>query len=153
MPALLSAPPLARAPQQCRRRRPVQCRSTACSAAAASDWQLASAGLAPSFVRLASGIEHAWRTHAALAPLAPLPMDARFAVVDAGAAAERLRIENRFDTSPKFRQCHLELAVGGGGLNVLHCVMYPWAAQDLPLFSVDMVGFGVRCWVTLVALK
>jgi hypothetical protein len=57
---------------------------------------------------------------------------------------ERLRLENRFYTTPLFRKCHLELATGGAGLSVLHCVMYPWPAHDLPLFSVDMVGFGVR---------
>ena len=78
------------------------------------------------------------------ASLASLPVDPRFEVVDSGAAAERLRIENRFYSTSMFRKCHLELAVGGAGLNVLHCVMYPWAAHDLPLFSVDMVGFGVR---------
>ena len=63
---------------------------------------------------------------------------------DGGEAAERLRIENRFYATPLFRKCHLELAAGAGGLSVLHCVMFPFAEQDLPLFAIDMVGFGVR---------
>jgi phycocyanobilin:ferredoxin oxidoreductase len=124
----------------------VRCRASASSPAPpASEWRLADAGLAPAFLQLARGIEAQWRSHPGMAaPLATLPVDPRFEVVDSGAAAERLRIENRFYTTPTFRKCHLELAVGGAGLNVLHCVMYPWAAHDLPLFSVDMVGFGVR---------
>ncbi len=119
-------------------------RAAACSAAAPSQWRLAGEGLAPSFVELACGIEQLWSSHAGMAHAAPLPVDARFVTVDGGLEAERIRIENRFVTTPLFRKCHLELAVGAAGLNVLHCVMYPWAAHDLPLFSVDMVGFGVR---------
>ena len=76
--------------------------------------------------------------------LAPLAVDPRFVTADGGEAAERLRLENRFYATPVFRKCHLELAAGGSGLSVLHCVMYPRHAYDLPLFSVDTVAFGVR---------
>ena len=112
--------------------------------ASASPWRLADAGLAPHFVRLAQDIEALWLSHAGMSALVPLAVDPRFVTADGGDAAERLRLENRFYATPVFRKCHLELAAGGSGLSVLHCVMYPRHAYDLPLFSVDMVAFGVR---------
>lgn len=119
-------------------------RSSRVVASAASPWRLADAGIAPQFVRLAQDIEALWLSHGGMGALAPLPVEPRFVTADGGDAAERLRLENRFYATPLFRKCHLELASGGAGLSVLHCVMYPWPAHDLPLFSVDMVGFGVR---------
>jgi hypothetical protein len=113
-------------------------------ASAASPWRLADAGVAPQFVRLAQDIEALWLSHGGMGALVSLPVEPRFVTADGGDAAERLRLENRFYSTPLFRKCHLELATGGAGLSVLHCVMYPWPAHDLPLFSVDMVGFGVR---------
>ena len=115
-----------------------------CVFASASPWRLADAGLAPQFVRLAQDIEALWLSHAGMDALAPLAVDPRFVTADGGDAAERLRLENRFYATQVFRKCHLELAAGGSGLSVLHCVMYPRTTYDLPLFSVDMVAFGVR---------
>ena len=115
--------------------------ASAC-AADAPGWSLG--GLPPAFLELASSIEGAWRVHSGTAGLQRLTADPRFAVVDGGHAESRIRVENRFYGSAAFRKCHLEVAVGNGGLAVLHCVMYPWPEHDLPLFSVDMVAFGVR---------
>ena len=123
-------------------RRVHRCKRVAASAA--SQWRLADAGSAPQFVGLAQGIEALWQSHAGTGVLTPLVVEPRFVTADGGDDAERLRLENRFYSTPLFRKCHLELATGGAGLSVLHCVMYPWPAHDLPLFSVDMVGFGVR---------
>ena len=128
------------APASARR---VQRRSrVVCSAASA--WRLADSGIAPQFVSLAQGIEALWHSHAGTGVLTPLAVEPRFVTADGGDDSDRLRLENRFYSTPLFRKCHLELATGGAGLSVLHCVMYPWPAHDLPLFSVDMVGFGVR---------
>ncbi len=111
---------------------------------AEADWALVGPLLLPAFLELARGIEAQWQQHPACAGLVPLPADARFAAVQGGAEDSRIVIQNRFYTAPPFRKCHLELAAGAKQLSVLHCVMFPWAAVDLPLFSVDMVAFGVR---------
>lgn len=150
MSVLCERPPLGAAAGLWPRRRAhasahrVQNHRRSCVVASASTWRLADAGLAPHFVRLAQDIEALWLSHAGMAALAPLAVDPRFVTADGGDAAERLRLENRFYATPVFRKCHLELAAGGSGLSVLHCVMYPRHAYDLPLFSVDMVAFGVR---------
>jgi hypothetical protein len=147
---MMLAQPSVLAPRAARWRSASRCTRHARAAVAArcgavvQPWRLADAGLAPPFAALAVGIEQLWLSHAGTAPLSPLLVDPRFLVVEGGVAEERIRIENRFYASPRFRKCHLELAAGVGGLSVLHCVMYPWAAHDLPLFAVDMVAFGVR---------
>lgn len=124
-------------------------RSAAIGKGGAEAW---SVDVAPAFLELARGVEAELLRHPAA--LAQLPSDPRFAAVEGGAADSRLAVQNRFYRTPRFRKCHLELAAGANALSVLHCVMYPWAACDLPLFSVDMVGFGVchtdsqRCGTT-----
>ena len=43
-----------------------------------------------------------------------------------GDPATRIRIENLCLQTDAFRKMHLEVAWGLGGLEVLHCVIYPW---------------------------
>jgi len=43
-----------------------------------------------------------------------------------------------------FRKMHLEVAWGLGGLEVLHCVMYPWPDVPCPIFAADLVAFNGR---------
>ena len=100
----------------------------------------------PDILELAQRVEDAWLSWASVRgePLSRVALDPRFHLVDGGAGDTRIRIQNVVYSSPTFRRCHLELAAGARGLSVLHCVMYPWAAHDLPLFSLDIVAFGVR---------
>eukprot|EP00242_Pyramimonas_sp_CCMP2087_P013118 CAMPEP_0198213140 /NCGR_PEP_ID=MMETSP1445-20131203/28695_1 /TAXON_ID=36898 /ORGANISM="Pyramimonas sp., Strain CCMP2087" /LENGTH=289 /DNA_ID=CAMNT_0043887741 /DNA_START=234 /DNA_END=1103 /DNA_ORIENTATION=- len=66
-------------------------------------------------------------------------------VEDANASkASVLYIENLFYEADKFRKLHLEVAVSGVGLEVLHIVMYPRVEYDLPIYAVDIVGFKGR---------
>lgn len=51
----------------------------------------------------------------------------------------RLLIENRVYCSRVFRKLHIELAYRQDGLQVLHCVMYPRYAYDLPILAMDLV--------------
>lgn len=64
-----------------------------------------------------------------------------------GAAAApdgALVLENVVTRSAVFRKAHVELCAGERGLQVVHCVLYPWPAYALPLLSLDVVAFGPR---------
>ena len=61
-----------------------------------------------------------------------------------GDPATRIRIENLCLQTDAFRKMHLEVAWGLGGLEVLHCVIYPWAEVAAPIFAADLVAFGGR---------
>ena len=52
----------------------------------------------------------------------------------------RLVVENRVYSSRAFRKIHLELALRGDGLQVLHCVLFPRLEFDLPILSMDLVA-------------
>lgn len=52
----------------------------------------------------------------------------------------RLVVENRVYSSKAFRKIHLELALRGDGLQVLHCVLFPRLEFDLPILSMDVVA-------------
>ena len=77
-------------------------------------------------------------------------VDAMRAAVEAAAACEaarlarlekmRLVVENRVYSSAVFRKIHLELALRGDGLQVLHCVLFPRLEFDLPILSMDLVA-------------
>ena len=117
-----------------------------------TDWAAVSQHVLPAILQLSVRVEDAWLRWGSTAPpglaltQAPPPSE-RFRLVEGGVDETRIRIQNVFYTSSLFRKCHLEVAAGAKGLSVLHCVMFPWAAHDLPLFSLDMVAFGVRLCV------
>ena len=136
--------------EECRcRHRPrvsaLLCSSKASPRASGTDWVLGPQVL-PDILELAQRVEHSWLAWASGRgeALSPVALDPRFHLVDGGAGDTHIRIQNVVYASSLFRRCHLELAAGSKGLSVLHCVMYPWAAFDLPLFSLDIVAFGVR---------
>jgi hypothetical protein len=62
------------------------------------------------------------------------------------------RLENQLWQSRTHRKMHLELATGARGLEVLHCVMFPRVDYDLPIFAMDMVGFGGRVTLCIADL-
>eukprot|EP00955_Chlamydomonas_euryale_P061936 358234-Chlamydomonas_euryale.AAC.9 len=51
----------------------------------------------------------------------------------------RLYLENRVYCSRVFRKLHLEVGVRQDGLQVLHAVLYPRYAYDLPILAMDLV--------------
>lgn len=108
-------------------------------------WRL-DADLPPPLALVADRIEAAW---AARVPgVAPLPLRSDWAWADSdpggsGEPRDRLRVENRAYASPAFRKLHLELAVRGDGLAVLHCVLYPrlgLGGGGFPILSLDAVA-------------
>lgn len=96
-----------------------------------------SAQLHPLIQRLADGILSTWEHYLPLSPYA-LPED--LGVIEGKLEGERLQIENRCFQTPQFRKLHLELAQAGKGLDILHCVMFPQLAYDLPMFGCDIVA-------------
>lgn len=64
-----------------------------------------------------------------------------------------IRIENVCLRSKRtFRKMHLELAWGPMDFVVLHCVIYPHAIVDAPIFAGDVVGFRGRMSLSIVDL-
>ena len=55
---------------------------------------------------------------------------------------EVLSLENELMHSDAFRHLHLELASGGAGLQVLHCVMLPYSERLIPICCFDLAAFG-----------
>ncbi len=51
-----------------------------------------------------------------------------------------MSIENEFHYSRGFRKIHLELAIFGSSLEILHCVFFPDPCFDIPIFGVDIVA-------------
>jgi len=86
---------------------------------------------------LANCIETVWRENLDLSPY-QIPEDLGY--VEGALEGERLVIENHCYSTPQFRKLHLELAQVGNGLDILHCVMFPNAEYDIPIFGADLVG-------------
>ncbi|GAB4533398.1 MAG: phycocyanobilin:ferredoxin oxidoreductase [Pleurocapsa sp.] len=87
--------------------------------------------------QLANCIERHWQQYLSLSPYS-IPEDLGY--VEGSLSGEKLIIENRCYQTPQFRKLHLELAQVGDRLDILHCVMFPHANYDLPIFGVDLVG-------------
>ncbi|MEM9273035.1 MAG: phycocyanobilin:ferredoxin oxidoreductase [Cyanobacteria bacterium P01_F01_bin.143] len=87
--------------------------------------------------QLANFIEDQWQSH-----LEPLPYDIpqNLGYVEGNLEGEKLIIENSCYQTTQFRKLHLELAKVGNRLDILHCVMFPRANYDLPIFGVDLVA-------------
>ena len=52
---------------------------------------------------------------------------------------EELFIINEFYKAKGFRKIHLEVAMLGKSLQILHCVFFPDPCYDLPIFGADLV--------------
>ena len=87
--------------------------------------------------QLADAIESVWHNHLELSPYA---IPAELGYVEGRLEGEKLTIENRCYQTPQFRKLHLELAKVGNNLDILHCVMFPRVAYELPMFGCDLVG-------------
>ena len=100
-----------------------------------SGWDLSEApdGL---ILRLARELEAEWMRLPNLrdAPCAP-ELKSVDATAPDGDPSTRIRIENLCLQTDTFRKMHLEVAWGLGGIEVLHCVMYPWPHVPAPIFA------------------
>jgi len=86
---------------------------------------------------LANCIETVWRENL---DLFPYQIPEGLGYVEGALEGERLVIENHCYSTQQFRKIHLELAQVGNGLDILHCVMFPNAEYDIPIFGSDLVG-------------
>ena len=91
----------------------------------------------PLIRQLAENIEKIWRKHL---DLSPYNLPAELGYVEGKLEGEKLTIQNRCYQTPQFRKLHMELAKVGPMLDILHCVMFPRAEYDLPMFGCDLVG-------------
>jgi len=69
-------------------------------------------------------------------------MEERYSYATGGEGPTQLSLYNLAYQSKAFRKLHLETAIGGNGLQVVHCVMYPRAETSLPICAMDAVGWG-----------
>jgi len=111
-----------------------------------SGWDLSEApeGL---ILSLARELEQSWLAlggNLRDAPCAPELKSVDATAPDGDPVKTRIRIENLCLQTDAFRKMHLEVAWGLGGIEVLHCVMYPWPNSPLPIFAADLVAFGGR---------
>jgi phycocyanobilin:ferredoxin oxidoreductase len=72
--------------------------------------------------------------------LSPFDLPEGLGYVEGKLEGEKLVIENKCFQTPQFRKMHLELAKVGGGLDILHCVMFPKPSYPLPMFGCDIVA-------------
>jgi phycocyanobilin:ferredoxin oxidoreductase len=93
--------------------------------------------LHPLIQKLADTLLSRWHSDLDLDPY-QLPEDLGY--IEGKLEGEKLVIENRCYQTPQFRKLHLELAKVGTNLDILHCVMFPYAYFDLPLFGCDIVA-------------
>ncbi|MGD1911265.1 MAG: phycocyanobilin:ferredoxin oxidoreductase [Rivularia sp. (in: cyanobacteria)] len=91
----------------------------------------------PLIRQLADTVEKVWHKHL---DLSPYNLPAELGYVEGKLEGEKLTIENRCYQTPEFRKLHMELAKVGPMLDILHCVMFPRAEYDLPMFGCDLVG-------------
>ncbi len=91
----------------------------------------------PLIRQLADTIEKVWHKHL---DLSSYNLPAELGYVEGKLEGEKLTIENCCYQTTQFRKLHMELAKVGQMLDILHCVMFPRAEYDLPMFGCDLVG-------------
>ena len=67
------------------------------------------------------------------------PLDPKHQLIEAKLEGEDLIINNQVLTCRGMRKLHLEVALLGKGLQILHCVFFPDPCFDLPIFGLDVV--------------
>ncbi|MGC1309549.1 MAG: phycocyanobilin:ferredoxin oxidoreductase [Phormidesmis sp.] len=90
----------------------------------------------PVIGQLAGRITTCWHRQLRLFPY-DMPIDLGY--VKGQLEGEQLTIENTCYQTLQFRKLHLEVAKVGNNLDILHCVMFPYARFALPIFGVDIV--------------
>ena len=100
--------------------------------------------------QLADFIEQQWQRNL---ELFPYEIPENLGYIEGNLDGEKLIIENRCYQTTQFRKLHLELARVGDRLDILHCVMFPRANYDLPIFGVDLVGSKMGIGAAIVDLS
>ena len=72
--------------------------------------------------------------------LEPLAIDPALEAISGSLDGEDLYIRNEVHRCRGLRKLHLETARLGAGLQILHCVFFPEASHDLPVFGADVVA-------------
>ncbi len=72
--------------------------------------------------------------------LRTLDLDPKLKNIYGTHAGDDLFIVNEFHQSRGFRKIHLEIAMLGSSLEILHCVFFPDPRFDVPIFGVDIVA-------------
>ena len=86
---------------------------------------------------LAASIRSAWQP---LPGLQPLPLDQDLRSIHGRLDGEELFIGNEIMCCAGLRKLHLEVALLGNGLQILHSVWFPDPHYDLPIFGADIVA-------------
>lgn len=86
---------------------------------------------------LAELIRH---SRAGMDDLSPIDIGTEFEKIYGRLDENDFVIDNEFHRARGFRKLHLETAIMGGGLDILHCVFFPDPTFDLPIFGVDIVN-------------
>jgi phycocyanobilin:ferredoxin oxidoreductase len=74
-----------------------------------------------------------------LTDVEPLNIDPNLSRIYSKINKEELFIINEFYQAKGFRKIHLEVAMLGKSLQILHCVFFPDPCYELPIFGADLV--------------
>ncbi len=75
-----------------------------------------------------------------LPELIPLEGKSEFINVKGGLEGKEVFISNELHQARGLRRIHIESALLGGGLEILHCVFFPNPTFNIPIFGVDIVA-------------
>ncbi|WP_269610115.1 phycocyanobilin:ferredoxin oxidoreductase [Prochlorococcus marinus] len=74
-----------------------------------------------------------------LTDVEPLNIDPKSSKIYSNLNKEELFITNEFYQAKGFRKIHLEVAMLGKSLQILHCVFFPDPCYELPIYGADLV--------------
>ncbi len=94
-------------------------------------------------------IEH--RSH--LPELRLLTLEPSLQEISGSIEGEELFIQNELHISRGMRKLHLEIAIIGEEMQILHCVFFPDPCFDLPIFGVDLVVGSIGVTAAIVDLS
>ena len=69
-----------------------------------------------------------------------MELDPKFKNIYGKSDCDDLSISNELHKARGFRKLHIEKAVFGSSLQILHAVFFPQPNFDLPIFGVDLVA-------------
>ena len=92
-----------------------------------------------------------WR--AKLPGLVPLALEPELESIIGSIEGQEIRIQNELFFSRGLRKLHLELAVIGNDLQILHCVFFPDPVFDIPIFGADIVVSSLGITTSIVDLS
>ncbi len=88
-----------------------------------------------------------------LTELIPIDLDPQLQSIRGSIDGEMLFIRNELHRCKGLRKLHLELAILGSGLQILHCVFFPEPTFDIPIFGADVVAGPLGISAAIVDLS